>query len=78
MKRYTGSSSVIITEEGASIRIDAIGVVNQDNLQQIKEIVAAGVGLYVIGVTDTPFQYDTGLGYDVGEYAGVLTVKGDK
>jgi kynureninase len=78
VKRYTGSSDVQIVENNAEMIIRATTVLTQDELQQVKDVIAAGVGLYFIGVPATPFQYDTGLGYDIGEYASVLTIKGAK
>ncbi len=78
VKRYTGATSVKITEGGASIIVEADGVTTQDSLQQVKDITGAGIGLYFIGAPADPFQYDNGLGYDLGHYADVLTIKGVK
>ncbi len=78
VKRYTGATSVKITEGSATIIVEADGVTTQDSLQQIKDITGAGIGLYFIGAPANPFQYDTGLGYDQGHYADVLTIKGVK
>ncbi len=77
-KRYTGASSVEIAGANAEVIIRASGDITQDDLQLIKDSLAGGVGLHFIGIPTSPFQYDTGIGYDVGKYADVLTIKGVK
>ena len=78
VQRYTGAVSVEITEGNSQILIEAIDIVNQDELQQIKDSIAAGIGLYFISIPIAPFRYDVGVGYDLGKYANVVTTKGVK
>ncbi len=77
-KRYTSAASIEIIEYSAEVVIRATAIASQDQLQLINDSVAAGVGLYFVAIPLNPFQYDTGLGYDIGKYADILTIKGVK
>ena len=69
---YTTATQVTILEYEAKIYAQLQGVtdISDDNIQRIKQYVAAGVGLFIIAVPFNPFQYDTaGRGYELGNYA---------
>jgi len=71
-------SEVIITEYfPAAFLANVIDPIDPNNvsdyaLELIKSGKAAGVGFDIIVSPQDPFQYDIGLGYDVGHYATVV------
>lgn len=83
------NTPVTVREIGTNLYIEALGASSignaRDKASQVKEYVAAGVGLYIVYLPDNPFTFDgspIGLGFGSaldpnvgGSLAGIISFK---